>query len=34
MGLTTNKDHLKRGLEMIGKKDISRQEARILACAQ
>lgn len=34
MGLTTNKDHLKRGLEMLGKKEISRQEARTLACAQ
>ncbi|MBN1496188.1 MAG: ammonia-forming cytochrome c nitrite reductase subunit c552 [Spirochaetes bacterium] len=34
MGLTTNKDHLKRGLELIGKKEISRQEARTLACAQ
>ncbi|MBN2159735.1 MAG: ammonia-forming cytochrome c nitrite reductase subunit c552 [Spirochaetes bacterium] len=34
MELTTNKEHLKRGLEMLGKKDISRQEARTLACAQ
>ncbi len=34
MGLTTNKEHLKRGLGLIGKKEVSRQEARILACAQ
>jgi nitrite reductase (cytochrome c-552) len=34
MELRTNKPHLTRGLEMIGKDDVSHQEARILACAQ
>jgi nitrite reductase (cytochrome c-552) len=34
MGLTTNKPHITRGLEMIGKKDLTRQEARVMACAQ
>jgi len=32
--LTFKKAHLEKGLEMIGKKDPSRQELRILACAQ
>jgi len=34
MGLTTNKPHITRGLEMIGKKDLTRQEARVMACGQ
>ncbi len=34
MSLKTNKLHLDNGLKMIGKSDVSRQEARILACAQ
>ncbi|MCP4132092.1 MAG: ammonia-forming cytochrome c nitrite reductase subunit c552 [bacterium] len=34
MDLTTNKAHLERGLKMIGKKELSRQEKRTLACAQ
>jgi nitrite reductase (cytochrome c-552) len=34
MGLTTNKLHIQKGLEMIGKKDLSHQEMRIMACGQ
>ena len=34
MGLTTNKAHIEKGLAMIGKKEMTRQERRILACAQ
>ncbi len=34
MGLTTNKPHISRGLELIGKKELSRQEGRIMACCQ
>ena len=34
MSLRTNKTHLENGLKLIGKKDITRQERRILACAQ
>jgi nitrite reductase (cytochrome c-552) len=34
MGLTTNKLHIEKGLEMIGKKELSQQEKRIMACAQ
>lgn len=34
MGLTTNKLHLENGLKIIGKNSVSRQERRMLACAQ
>ena len=34
MGLTTNKTHIEKGLAMLGKKELTRQERRIMACAQ
>jgi nitrite reductase (cytochrome c-552) len=34
MGLRTNKPHLDRGLAMLGKEKLSRQEQRTIACAQ
>jgi len=34
MGMRTNKAHLENGLKMIGKKVLTRQEQRMLACAQ
>jgi nitrite reductase (cytochrome c-552) len=34
MGLVTNKNHIDKGLEMINKNDLSRQDMRILDCAQ
>jgi len=34
MSLTTNKAHITRGLKMIGKKSLTRQEKRTMACAQ
>lgn len=34
LGLVTNKHHINRGLEMIGKGTLSRQDYRVLSCAQ
>jgi len=34
MDLTTNKWHIEKGLKMIGKKELTRQEKRTMACAQ
>ncbi len=34
MGLRTNKLHIDKGLAMIGKKDLTRNEKRTMACAQ
>lgn len=34
MELTTNKWHIEEGMKMLGKKDLSHQEKRTLACAQ
>jgi nitrite reductase (cytochrome c-552) len=34
MGLTTNKTHIEKGLAMLGKKDLNRQDRRVTACAQ
>jgi len=34
MGLSTNKAHIEKGLKMIGKKKLTRQESRTISCAQ
>ncbi|MBN2079437.1 MAG: ammonia-forming cytochrome c nitrite reductase subunit c552 [Spirochaetes bacterium] len=34
MGLTTNKSHITKALDLIGKKDLTHQEKRVMACAQ
>ncbi|MCK4835308.1 MAG: ammonia-forming cytochrome c nitrite reductase subunit c552 [Candidatus Aminicenantes bacterium] len=34
MTLTTNRLHIEKGLKMIGKNNLSRQELRVIACAQ
>jgi nitrite reductase (cytochrome c-552) len=34
MGLVTNKPHIQRALISLGKKELTRQEARIMVCAQ